>query len=248
MEFQYKKLEQFSSRVYWFRRYSYKEYRELSPQFEHLECDKYAFETLILFDEMMDELNRNKVLCSSPSQVNHLLEYYSLKLHDYFLDFGDLFIKGREQSSRTYLGGVDSPIFKKENEQIIEMYLPQRRQFRVTFLPETISFKPLKSKGDSKTSSLERIKWLGSPEQFGYIFGELASKGYIELPTKNGEGVFSKLAELSLMYFELTTTKGKNVGKQTTPENLERALNPETNQLSIKGKANLKLPPIMDLK
>lgn len=95
---------------------------------------------------------------------------------------------------------------------------------------------------------LQKIKWLGSPEQFGYIFGELASKGYIELPSKNGEGVFSKLAELSLMYFELTTTKGKNVGKQTTPENLERALNPETNQLSIKGKANLKLPPIKDLK
>ena len=95
--------------------------------------------------------------------------------------------------------------------------------------------------------AIEKIKWLGSPEQFGFIFGELAAKGYIELPTKAGIGVFSKLADLCLQYFEITVTKGKSAGKQTTKENLQRALNPESNQLSDKGKNNLKLPPLKEL-
>ena len=95
---------------------------------------------------------------------------------------------------------------------------------------------------------IEKMKWLGNVEQFGFVFGELAAKGYIELPTKDGEGAISKLADLCSKYFEINAAKGRNAGKQTTKENLERALNPESNQLSVKGKANLTLPPIKDLK
>lgn len=101
---------------------------------------------------------------------------------------------------------------------------------------------------DEMKKENEKIKWLGSPEQFGFIFGELVAKGYIELPTKETEGCFSKLAELSLQYFEILSTKGKTKGKQTTKENLERAINPETNSLNIKAKRTLALPRIEDLK
>lgn len=96
--------------------------------------------------------------------------------------------------------------------------------------------------------NIEKIKWSGSPEQFGFIFGELAAKGYIELPTKETEGRFSKLAELCLQYFEILSTKGETKGKQTTKKNLERAINPRTNNLTIKGKRTLTLPRIEDLK
>ena len=107
--------------------------------------------------------------------------------------------------------------------------------------------KQLKSPGDMENKN-PKLKWLGNPEQFGYIFGELASKGYLELPTKQGEGAFSKLAELCLNYFDISVTKGKTKGNQTTIENLERTLNPETNKLSVKGKAALLLPPLAELK
>lgn len=98
------------------------------------------------------------------------------------------------------------------------------------------------------TEPVEKIKWLGNVEQFGYIFGELVNGGYIQLPTKETEGSFSRLAELCLKYFEIHATKGRTAGQQTTKENLERAINPETNQLSLKGKETLKLPPLKDLK
>jgi len=97
-------------------------------------------------------------------------------------------------------------------------------------------------------NNLQKLRWLGNPEQFGYIFGELASKGYLELPTQQGEGAFSVLAELCLKYFDIEVSKGKTKGKQTTKENLERALNPETNKLSVKGQAAMELPPLSDLK
>lgn len=101
---------------------------------------------------------------------------------------------------------------------------------------------------ECKTEKIEKIKWLGSPEQFGYIFGQLAKKGYIELPTSQGEGSLSKLADLCLLYFEILSTKGKNTGQQTTKENLERAINYETNQLGLKGKSSLEIPYLKDLK
>ena len=94
---------------------------------------------------------------------------------------------------------------------------------------------------------IEKIKWLGNVEQFGFLFGQMVTQGYVELPTKNTEGSIAALAALYHQYFEIKATKGVNKGKQTTTENLERAINTASNSLSLKGKNVLKLPPLKDL-
>lgn len=159
------------------------------------------------------------------------------------------------KKTEKYIASVESePEWQQfeHNQKYFEggiLFLKYLREIEIRDFPkgETEKLKEVQSDTEQRVN-IEKIKWLGSPEQFGFMFGELVGKGYIELPTKETEGRFSKLAELCLQYFEILATKGKTKGKQTTKGNLERAINPETNSLNIKGKGTLKLPPLKDLK
>lgn len=145
-------------------------------------------------------------------------------------------IKENGFSDKLYLGKLDN------DKHFLNYFFEQFKEM------SGLSDNHFELNEECKTEKIEKIKWLGSPEQFGYIFGQLAKKGYIELPTSQGEGSLSKLADLCLLYFEILSTKGKNTGQQTTKENLERAINYETNQLGLKGKSSLEIPYLKDLK
>jgi hypothetical protein len=57
-------------------------------------------------------------------------------------------------------------------------------------------------------SKHNKIKWLGTPSQFSFLFLELANKGFIEFPIYNGEISPTRLAKLCFNNFEIETTEG----------------------------------------
>ncbi len=85
----------------------------------------------------------------------------------------------------------------------------------------------------------EKLKWLGTTAQFGFIINELATNGFIEFPQTHKEESISKLAKLCLNSFSIDTTKGT----------LENALNPEKSQyLSEIKRKSFTIPNINDIK
>ena len=82
-----------------------------------------------------------------------------------------------------------------------------------------------------------KIKWNGTPSQFGYLFLELVKQGYIELPTYAGNGSYAALAKKCFESFDI----------KTTPDNLKKEMNPEKNSLSHSKQARFTIPNISEL-
>jgi len=85
--------------------------------------------------------------------------------------------------------------------------------------------------------STRKIKWLGKPSQFGYLFIELEKNGFIELPKSKGVGSPSKLAELCMEAFNINTTIGT----------LKKEMSPKTNSLEIPNRTAFQIPDIETL-
>lgn len=83
----------------------------------------------------------------------------------------------------------------------------------------------------------EKIKWNGTPSQFGYLFLELVARGFIDTPLYNGETNFKGLARQCYQYFDITTTPG----------NIEKEMNPNKNTLSDIKRAKFTIPNLSDL-
>ena len=83
----------------------------------------------------------------------------------------------------------------------------------------------------------EKIKWNGSPSQFGFLINSLVTKGFIEPPLYNGETNFSGLARLCYDHFDIETTIG----------NLTKEVNPEKNSLSDTKRSKFDIPNLSDL-
>jgi len=92
--------------------------------------------------------------------------------------------------------------------------------------------KPEPNIGGAKT---EKIKWLGTPSLFGYLFLELVKHGFIEPPLYNGDPNYTGFARLCFQYFDI----------DTTPGNLIKEMNPEKNTLS--DTKRLKFPDLSEL-
>lgn len=75
---------------------------------------------------------------------------------------------------------------------------------------------------------LKRLKWIGTPAQFGFMINELIGKGYIERPT----GSFNKDAEFYLSLFDINTTVG----------NLANEVNENKNSLTGTNAAKFTIP------
>jgi len=89
----------------------------------------------------------------------------------------------------------------------------------------------------SEQGANEKIKWLGTPAQFGYIMTELIGKGFVEPPLYNGEPNFSGLTRLCFQAFNI----------DTTPGNLKNEMNPKRNTLSDTKRQKFTIPNISDL-
>lgn len=83
----------------------------------------------------------------------------------------------------------------------------------------------------------DKLKWLGKPSQFGYIFGLLAQRGFIEFPNHKGKASYGKYAKICMELFDIKTTK----------ENLEKELNPNNNSLSSDITGKFKIPDVKDI-
>ena len=83
----------------------------------------------------------------------------------------------------------------------------------------------------------EKIKWLGSPSQFGYIILELINNGFIELPIGKGNKNYARVAELCFEKFHI----------KTKISSLKKEISPSTNSLTFANKDAFKIPNIKDL-
>jgi hypothetical protein len=85
----------------------------------------------------------------------------------------------------------------------------------------------------------EKIKWLGTPSQFGFLFSELVKKHYIEPPKTFAEPSYAKYAKICMEVFDINTTEG----------NLAKELNPAIgkNTLSDTKKEKFTIPEILDI-
>ncbi len=82
--------------------------------------------------------------------------------------------------------------------------------------------------------SVTKLKWNGTPSQFGFILLELIDKGYIEKPAKG----YRKTAEILLSHFDIDTTVGT----------LEKEINPNGNSMALESYTQIKIPNIGKLK
>ncbi len=82
-----------------------------------------------------------------------------------------------------------------------------------------------------------KLKWLGTPSQFGWVFLELAKKGYVETPKTGGQDSYAKYARICNDLFDI----------KTTPANLEKELNPRSNSLTLANREEIKISPISSL-
>ncbi len=77
-------------------------------------------------------------------------------------------------------------------------------------------------------NTTNKLKWLGTPAQFGFIIQELIGKGYIEKPSNS----LRKDTELLLQHFDI-------VAKKAT---IEKEISERQNSLSPSNRARFKIP------
>jgi len=90
-----------------------------------------------------------------------------------------------------------------------------------------------------KRNLTQKIKWLGTPAQFGWLMIELNQKGYIQYPLTNNEESIRKMAKLCFDGFQFETKLGN-----TTSGNLENELNNKKNSLTEVGRADFNIQEI----
>lgn len=95
----------------------------------------------------------------------------------------------------------------------------------------------LKAEVKASQTQVEKIKWNGTPEIFGFLFLELIRKGYIDVPLHHGKPNFTGFSRLCWEHFEI----------KTTPGNLERALNEENNRLTDWKRDQFKIPQLSEI-
>ena len=206
--------------------------RSITGTFSFLEHHYNKFETeshFLLYDP-------NEV--TSPGFLAHYLktksnykliivdpEFYK---HEKFMEFY------REHGSPKIIDKKPFLIFIKE---MLPSY-PEIPESRKQTILEWVNEKLVDLKNSVKPSpSNEKIKWNGSPSQFGFLISSLVKKGFIDPPLYNGETNFSGLARLCYDYFDIETTIG----------NLTKEVNPEKNSLSNTKRSKFDIPDLSDL-
>lgn len=149
-------------------------------------------------------INRNEVIENLKNELN--LERDEHKNH---FDFK----YGRESSMYNdpkylnfgnpnfYYMGIESSI-----KRIILGYQNNLKEIALDKVIKNLNDKTEYIISDIGIPNLNKIKWLGTPSQFSYLFLELVKKGYIEQPLYRGETSPSRYAELCLNNFDIETT------------------------------------------
>lgn len=93
---------------------------------------------------------------------------------------------------------------------------------------------------ETEPTELKKIKWLGTPSQFGFIMERLITNGFIENPYPKS---FEKNATNFLQMFEIQGLKG-----ETTIGTLTKELSPQGNSLTMDKQRLFRIPRIEEVK
>ena len=168
----------------------------------------------------MEEINSNELVC-------RISELIPSELFDFLEDLYRIDKEknpGKEQAFLYYFLDIievhDNFLLNSRKKLIWEWIEKKKNEIQVSEIP---------------VKQGEKIKWNGTPSQFGYLFLELVKNGFIEPPLYNGDPNYTGFARLCFQYFEINTTPG----------NLEKEMNPNKNTLS--DTKRLKFPNLSDL-
>jgi hypothetical protein len=131
--------------------------------------------------------------------------------------------------------GKEIPAAKALNERRKERYFMPTETYEEII--KWLELEHTKLKPDLASNKIEKLRWLGTPSQFGFIFNELAERGFIEIPKTHGKESISKFANICYALFEI----------EATPGNLAKELNPNKCTLSNTNRKFFKFPNITDL-
>jgi len=84
----------------------------------------------------------------------------------------------------------------------------------------------------------EKIKWLGTPSQFAFVFSEFINQGYIEPPHRKNLHNYAALSRLCFDAFDI----------DCTPGTLERVFTAEGGSLSEFNRGRFIIPPLNQIK
>jgi hypothetical protein len=174
--------------------------------------------------------------------------FHDYKLHSMYEE------KERNSAKIDYVGHLDYQLYNWEGEQIewiehtLELFFKELESSKkaeiwpANNLDELDKIlKWLKFKLEDAIIQYEilsepivgRIKWIGTPSQFGYVFLELIDKGYIKPPKhKNGKMNCRKFAKICFNVFDI-------IGEEAT---LVKELTPKSKSLDPSNQAEFNIP------
>ena len=118
----------------------------------------------------------------------------------------------------------------------IPLYLDRFIQNKITQLLSIDKLEQDETTSENKQQHT-KLKWKATPALFGYIFLELAKKGYIDFPLHNGEINPTGLAKICFEIFEIDTTR----------DNLIKEMNENKHTLSDTKREKFAIPELKDL-
>jgi len=197
---------------------------------EILDPDQTKFEKIKLREGRYLELYRyddrflRKLFTIDPLEINPFLEYHLEKYRGNKEDFIEkINLLFSTKNTIDYFNKYNTDLaLQNANHSHIFDHTDGIRRWREQFT----------------THISQKLKWKGTPSQFGHIFYELAKKGFIDTPMWRGQINKSELARICWGLFEI---KSKSI------ENLAKELSADDNSLTHANKELIKIPHISEL-
>lgn len=128
---------------------------------------------------------------------------------------------------------TDSEIIKTERYKLYHFRNLPEKILMIVYrsINDKEKYSKIFSDESNKTTSepIRKLKWEGTPSQFGFIIDMLIQGGYLKRPTSS----YKKDAEYYSKIFDIDTTKGT----------LEKELSEKTNSIITKNRKKIIIPP-----
>ena len=151
---------------------------------EHLQAKKNSFDEVKIYFGKSNELYQTTTseIFKALKEIETTAEKIQL-LKDNIKFLTELLIEHKEKvithvSLEDQFNSIDTP-----KEAITQSIL---------FCKDLLmDFEVIGETGIKQMEKKDKLKWRGTPSQFGYLFLQLAKKGFIEIPSTSGEASYS---------------------------------------------------------
>lgn len=190
------------------------------------ELKKWGFNTVLKSRDL--NFGEARKLLTNFTFPNILLKFSTSKEDIYFLKYKNEVYKNKKISDLN-----DSELWIEALSYILGgvadvEYFSFLKEFTIEHQNENLKKLEIEKEIDNGKPLPKKLKWTGTPAQFGFIINELIGKGYIEKPT----GSYNKDAEF---YFSIMDI-------DTTPGNLANEVNLNKNSFSANNARKFKIP------